>query len=67
MTFLIKLEEVIYIIYIYIDMYIYIYIYIVQVADEAWTLHCCGCGIGQWLQLWFNFSPRNFHMLWVWS
>ena len=23
----------------------------VQVADAAWILHCCGCGVGQQLQL----------------
>ena len=26
----------------------------VQVADVAWLLHCCGCGVGQQLQLWFD-------------
>ena len=24
---------------------------VVWVEDVAWILHCCGCGIGQWLQL----------------
>ena len=27
---------------------------VVYVADEAWVLHCCGCGVGQQLQLWFD-------------
>ena len=27
---------------------------VVQVADEAWILSCCGCGVGQWLQLWLD-------------
>ena len=27
---------------------------VVQVADEAWILSCCGCDIGQQLQLQFN-------------
>ena len=22
-----------------------------QVADVAWISHCCGCGLGWWLQL----------------
>ena len=24
---------------------------VVQVADAAWIWHCCGSGVGQWLQL----------------
>ena len=24
---------------------------VVWVADSARILHCCGCGIGQWLQI----------------
>ena len=28
---------------------------VVQVADAAWSPGCCGCGIGQQLQLQFDF------------
>ena len=28
--------------------------------------HCCGCGIGQHLQLQFDPQSRNFHMLQMW-
>ena len=24
---------------------------VVVVGDEAWILHCCGCGVGEQLQL----------------
>ena len=34
---------------------------VVQVADAAWILGGCGCGIDWQLQL-----PFNFHMPWVW-
>ena len=30
----------------------------VQVEDAAWILHCCGCCVGQQLQLLFDPSPR---------
>ena len=26
----------------------------VKVTDAAWIWHCCGCGVGQWLQLQFD-------------
>ena len=35
-------------------------------ADMAWTWRCCGWGVGQWLQLRFDPSPGNLHMLQVW-
>ena len=34
-----------------------------QVADEAQIHRCCGCGIGRQLQLQFDPSPGNSHML----
>ena len=27
---------------------------VVQVTDVAWIWRYCGCGIGEWLQLWFS-------------
>ena len=27
---------------------------VVQVADAAWIWHCCGSGVGRWLQLWLD-------------
>ena len=39
----------------------------VQVADMAWILICCGCGVDQQLQLQFDPYPGNHHMPWVWS
>ena len=37
----------------------------VQVTDEVWIWHCCGCGVGQWLKLQFDPWPGNLHMLGV--
>ena len=34
--------------------------------DVVQILCCYGCGVGRWLQLWFNPYPRNFPMPWVW-
>ena len=39
---------------------------VVYVAHVAQIWHCCGCGIGQWLQLQFNPSSGNLQMLQVW-
>ena len=38
---------------------------VVLVTDGAWILcfGCCGRGMGQQLQLWFNPEPGNFHMI----
>ena len=36
---------------------------VVYVADVARIPSCCGCGVGRWLQLWFNRWPGNLHML----
>ena len=33
-----------------------------QVTDTAQILHCCGCGVGQRLQLQFDPWPGNLHM-----
>ena len=38
---------------------------VVQVADAAWIWHCCGCGVGWWLQLQFDPQPGKLHMPWV--
>ena len=38
-----------------------------QVADVAWILSCCGCGVGWQLQLQFDPEPGNFRMLQVQS
>ena len=38
---------------------------VVLVADSAQIQHCCGCGVGQQLQLLFDPWPGNFHMMWV--
>ena len=27
---------------------------VAQVPDAAWIPHCCGCGVGWQLQLWFD-------------
>ena len=35
---------------------------VVYVTDAAQIPHCCGCGIGQKLQLQFNPLPGTFHM-----
>ena len=34
----------------------------VQIADEAQIPCCCGCGVGQRLQLQFDTYPGNLHM-----
>ena len=39
---------------------------VVCVADMAWILHCCGCGVGRQLQLRFDPWPENIHMLHLW-
>ena len=38
---------------------------VVQVSEMPWILCCCGCGIGQQLQLQFNPEYGNFSMLQV--
>ena len=35
---------------------------VVWVAEAAQIWHCCGCGVGQQLQLLFNPYPGNFPM-----
>ena len=35
---------------------------VMQVADEAQIQHCCGCGVGQQLQLRLDPQPWNLHM-----
>ena len=30
--------------------------------SRLWTWHCCGCGVGQQLQLQFVPYPGNFHV-----
>ena len=35
---------------------------VVQVADVPWIPSCCGCGIGQQLQLQFDPYSENFHV-----
>ena len=35
-------------------------------ADAARIWHCCSCGVGWQLQLWFYPWPRNFHVPQVW-
>ena len=35
---------------------------VVQVADAAWIWHCCGSGVGRWLQLGLDPWPGNLHM-----
>ena len=39
---------------------------VVQVAEMAQILCCCGCAVGQQLQLLFHLQPGNFHMPKVW-
>ena len=34
-------------------------------TDAAWIWRCCGCGVGQQLQLSFHPQPGTFHMLQV--
>ena len=36
------------------------------VIDAAQIRYCCGCGAGLQVQLLFDPSPGNFHMLQVW-
>ena len=38
---------------------------VVSVTDKAQLWYCCGCGcgVGWWLQLWFDPYPGNLHML----
>ena len=38
----------------------------VKVSDKAWIWSCCGCVIGQQLQLLFDPWLGNLHMLQVW-
>ena len=38
---------------------------VVWVADAAQIAHCCGCGVGQQLQLQFDPWPGKFHLPWV--
>ena len=33
---------------------------------RSFDAHCCGCGMGQWLQLQLDPLPGNIHMLQVW-
>ena len=40
---------------------------VVQVTDVAQIPHCCGCGVGQRLQLLFEPLSANFRMPWVWT
>ena len=35
---------------------------VVQVTDVAWIPHCCGCGVGQWIQIQLDPQPGNLHM-----
>ena len=39
---------------------------VVSLADVAWILCCCGCGVGQQLQTQYQPWPRNFHVPRVW-
>ena len=39
---------------------------VAQVTNATQIWCCCGCGVGQQLQLRFDPYPGNFHMLWVW-
>ena len=32
---------------------------------QTWILHCCGCAVGQQLEVWFDPYLGNFHMLWI--
>ena len=38
---------------------------VVYESDSVRIQHCCGCGIGQRLQLQLDPKPENFHMLQV--
>ena len=39
---------------------------VVQVEDAAQIPNCCGCGVGQQLQLQFDPQHGNFHMPQMW-